>query len=330
MQAIICSKLTGPEALEVRNVAIPLPGPGEIRICVKAAAVNFPDGLITQGLYQFKPGLPFTPGSEAAGIVDAIGEGVTVFRVGDRVACVARWGAFAEYMVAPAASAFALPAAMSFEIAAGFGMAYGTSYHALVQRGGVQAGETVLVLGAGGGVGLAAVQIAKAIGAKVIAAASSPAKLGLARASGADETIDYSHGDLKSAVKSCSNGLGVDIVYDPVGGVLAEPAMRSIAWGGRYLVVGFASGTIPSLPVNLALIKNAAILGVFWGAWSDREPIANKENFAQLMLLYAAGKLDPCIDATFDLSDASKAISWVADGHAKGKIVIRVDGGESA
>ena len=325
MKALICSQLAGPEALAVGDVSLPEPGAGEIRLRVEAASVNFPDVLMVQGLYQFKPPLPFVPGCEAAGVVDAVGAEVTRCKVGDRVACVTQYGAFAEYMIAPPSSTIVdMPAAMSFIDGAAFGMAYGTSYHALVQRAGLRAGETVLVLGAAGGVGLAAVQIAKALGATVIAAASSAEKLDLARANGADATINYATEDLKQAVKAITGGRGADVVYDPVGGKLAEPAMRSIAWDGRYLVVGFASGTIPSLPINLALIKNASIVGVFWGGWANREPAINQRNFAELMPWYADRRIRPIIDRIFSLEDAPAAIRCVMDGRAKGKIVIQV------
>jgi NADPH2:quinone reductase len=324
MRALICSDYSGPDALAVGEVESPVPGAGEIRLRVVAAAINFPDGLITQGLYQFKPDLPFIPGSEAAGWVDAVGPGVSGIAVGDRVAAITRWGAFAEQMVAPASACFTLPPAMGFETGAAFGMAYGTSYHALVQRGMLRAGETVLVLGAGGGVGLAAVQIARALGARVIAAASSDAKLDLARRSGADETVNYVGVDLKQAVKGLTAGRGVDIVYDPVGGRLAEPAMRSIAWGGRYLVVGFASGTIPALPINLALIKSAAILGVFWGVWTERDPATHLENMAALKRLFADRLIDPWIDETISLPEVPAALRRLLAGQTKGKIVVRI------
>lgn len=328
MRALICSTLNGPEALEIGQLPAPQPGPGELRIRVACAALNFPDGLIVQGRYQFKPDLPFIPGSEAAGVVDAIGAGVEGFAIGQRVACTARFGAFAAQMVAPASASFGLSEQMTFDDGAAFGMAYGTSYHALVQRGTLRAGETVLVLGAGGGVGLAAVQIAKALGARVIAGASSARKLALAREAGADVTIDYAKEDLRQAVKAATEGRGADIIYDPVGGAVAEPAMRAIAWGGRYLVIGFASGTIPALPVNLALIKNAMIVGVFWGAWSDREPQRNKENFDALLQLYDAGKLRPPVSQCIALADTPAAIRRLLDGQLEGKVVVRI--GEAA
>lgn len=324
MRGLICSKTDGPEALTIGDMPSPEPGPGELRIRVVSAALNFPDGLIVEGLYQFKPPLPFIPGSEAAGIVDAVGPGVTDVRIGQRVAAIARYGAFAERMIAPAASSFVLSDAMSFDDGAAFGMAYGTAYHALVQRGSLRAGDTVLVLGAGGGVGFAAVQIAKALGARVIAVATPARKLELALQAGADVTIDSAQEDIKAATKDATGGIGADIIVDPVGGDLAEPAMRSIAWGGRYLVVGFASGTIPSLPVNLALIKNAAIVGVFWGAWNDREPEANRANFTALLRLYEDGGLKPPITEKIALADTPATLRRLIEGKLEGKVVVKV------
>lgn len=321
MRALICSELTGPEALSLGELPEPEPGPGELRIQVSAAALNFPDGLIVEGRYQFKPDLPFVPGSEAAGVIDALGSGVTEFTIGQRVGCSARWGAFAEHMIAPSSSCFAIPDGMPYTDAAAFGLAYGTSYHALVQRGRLRKGETVLILGAGGGVGLAAVQIAKALGARVIAGASSPEKLEFARMAGADAILNYREQDLRLSVKELTGGRGVDIVYDPIGGALAEAALRSIAWDGRYLVVGFASGAIPSLPVNLALIKNAAIIGVFWGAWSERNPHANRDNFESLLNLYGNSLLNPAISQMLTLAEVPEAIRDMLDGKIMGKIV---------
>jgi NADPH:quinone reductase len=325
MRALLCSQLTGPDALEVRDIAKPEPGAGEIRLRVEAASVNFPDVLMVQGLYQFKPPLPFVPGCEAAGVVDAVGAAVSRCKVGDRVLCIGQQGAFAEYMIAPPSTTIiTLPKTMPCAAGAALGIAYGTTYHAFMQRTLLRKGETVLVLGAAGGVGLAAVQLAKAFGATVIAGASSAEKLDLARANGADATINYTTEDLKQAVKTLTDGRGVDVIYDPVGGKLAEPAMRSIAWGGRYLVIGFASGTIPSLPINLALIKNASIIGVFWGGWSNREAAINQHNFAELIAMYADRRIAPHIDRIFSLDHAAAAICCVMDGQAKGKIVIQV------
>jgi NADPH2:quinone reductase len=316
MKALLCVEYGPPEKLGIREVEAPSPGPGEIRIVMQAAGLNFPDGLIIQNLYQFKPALPFTPGSEAAGFIDAVGDGCNGLAVGDRVAVMA------ERVVAPASSAVKLPADMPFPEGAAFGMTYGTSYHALVQRADLRSGETLLVLGAAGGVGLAAVEIGKALGARVIAAASSPEKLALAREHGADETIDYSAADLKSTVKDLTAGQGVDVVFDPVGDRFAEPALRSIKWGGRYLVVGFAGGAIPRPPLNLVLLKSAAILGVFWGTWADRNPAANQNNMRALLDLYSQKRIRPHVSRSFPLEEGAKAIRWLLDRKALGKIVL--------
>jgi NADPH:quinone reductase len=327
MKALICPRLMAPDALEVRQIAKPEPEAGEIRLRVAAASVNFPDVLMVQGQYQVKPPLPFVPGCEAAGIVDAVGVGVTRCKVGDRVLCIGQQGAFAEYMIAPpSATIIPLPQAMPFAEGAALGIAYGTTYHAFVQRTVLRKGETVLVLGAAGGVGLAAVQMAKAFGAAVIAGASTDEKLELARANGADATINYTTEDLKQAVKKITDGRGVDVIYDPVGGKLAEPAMRSIAWDGRYLVIGFASGTIPALPLNLALIKNASIIGVFWGGWSNRHPDINQRNFAEVMRMVEQRRIAPRIDRIFSLNDSAAAIRRLMDGQARGKVVVQVGG----
>ena len=323
MRALMCEAHGLPETLVLRDVPTPQPGPGEVRVRVKAASVNFPDSLIIQNLYQTKPPLPFSPGSEAAGVVDAVGEGVAL-RVGDRVAAMTTWGAFAEDVVVQASRCFALPDAMPFDVASGFTMVYGTALHALAQRGRLQPGETLLVLGAAGGVGLAAVETAKAMGARVIAAASSPEKLALARAHGADDLIDYAATDLKSALRELTNGRGVDVVFDPVGGALADPAFRAMAWNGRYLVVGFAAGDIPALPLNLPLVKGAAIIGVFWGAFLTKEPEANAANIARLYDWYKEGVLRPEISHRFPLEDAAAAIRWVMDRKAMGKVVVEM------
>lgn len=323
MRALLCEAHGPPETLVLRDVPTPQPGPGEVRLRVKAASVNFPDSLIIQNLYQTKPPLPFSPGSEAAGVVDAVGEGVAL-RVGDRVAAMTTWGAFAEDVVVHASRCFVLPDAMPFDVASGFTMVYGTALHALAQRGRLQPGETLLVLGAAGGVGLAAVEIGKRMGARVIAAASSPEKLALARAHGADDLIDYAATDLKSALRELTSGRGVDVVFDPVGGALADPAFRAMAWDGRYLVVGFAAGDIPALPLNLPLVKGAAIIGVFWGAFLTKEPEANAANIARLYEWYAQGALRPEISHRFPLEDAAAAIRWVMDRKAMGKVVVEM------
>ncbi len=324
MKAVRCVEHGLPEKLVVDDIALPEPGKGQVRLKVHAAGVNFPDSLIIQNLYQFKPPLPFTPGSEAAGVIDAVGEGVTAFKPGDRALVMTGNGAFAEYVTANVAQTIPIADGMPFDIAAGFTMTYGTSHHALKQRARLQPGETVLVLGAAGGVGLTAVELAKLMGAKVIAAASSDEKLALCREYGADETINYSTADLKDTVKSLTGGKGVDVVYDPVGDRFAEPAFRGIAWNGRYLVVGFAGGQIPSLPLNLPLIKGASIVGVFWGAFTQAEPAMHQANMRELLDWYAAGKLRPHVSRKFALSDGPAAIRWVMDRKATGKVVLEV------
>lgn len=324
MRALMCEVHGLPETLVLRDVQTPQPGPGELLLRVKAASVNFPDSLIIRNLYQTKPPLPFTPGSEAAGVVEAVGDGVTAFKPGDRVAAMTTWGGFAEQVVKDATRCFLIPDAMPFDIASGFTMVYGTALHALKQRGRLQPGETLLVLGAAGGVGLAAVEIGKQMGARVIAAASSPEKLALARAHGADDLIDYGQDDLKSALKTLTDGRGVDVVFDPVGGALADPAFRAMAWDGRYLVVGFAAGDIPAIPLNLPLVKGAAIIGVFWGAFLTREGAAHAANLAQLYDWYAQGALRPEISHRFPLEEAAAAIRWVMDRKALGKVVVEI------
>jgi len=323
MRAIVCEAHGPPEALVLRgDVPVPEPGPGELRIRVRAAGVNFPDSLVIQNLYQVQPPLPFSPGSEAAGTVDAVGAGVTGFAVGDRVAAMTIHGAFAEAVTVPAGRVVPVPDGMDFETAAGFTMAYGTSYHALKQRAGLAPGETVLVLGAAGGVGLAAVELARAMGARVIAAASSDAKLALARSRGADDAINYAEADLRAAVRDLTGGRGVDVVYDPVGAGLAETAFRTLAWQGRYLVVGFAGGTIPSLPLNLPLLKGSSLVGVFWGAFVKNEPMRHRENVAELYRWYAEGRLKPHVSRRFSLEEAPQAIRWIMDRKADGKVVV--------
>ena len=270
MRAVICKEWGPPESLVVEDIAVPEPGKGQVRVAIHASSVNFPDVLIIQNKYQFKPELPFSPGSDLAGVVTAVGEGVTRFKVGDKVMGMTPWGAFAEEAVAEEARLDPLPEGVDFAVAAGFPMVYGTSYHALLDRGELKEGQTVLVLGAAGGVGLAAVEIAKAVGAKVIAAASSAEKLAICKEHGADEVINYVEEDLREALKRvCPKG--PDVIYDPVGGDLAEPAFRSIGWRGKFLVVGFAGGHIPKIPLNLPLLKNASIVGVFWGAFVKTE-----------------------------------------------------------
>ncbi len=300
----------------------PVPGAGEVLVEIKAASLNFPDILIVQNKYQMKPALPFVPGSEYAGTVAALGAGVTHLKLGQSVACLSGTGGFGTHTIAPAERCMPLPPGFSFVDAAAFIMIYATSHHALIDRAQLKAGETVLVLGAAGGVGTAAIQIAKAVGAKVIAAASTDEKCALCKSIGADETINYQTENLRDRLKALTNGNGPDIIYDPVGGDVAEPAFRSIAWRGRYLVVGFASGPIPALPFNLALLKGASIVGVFWGDYSRREPKSNAAMMAELAQWYAQGKIKPVIDATMPMSDLKAAYAHMGSRGVKGKLVM--------
>lgn len=329
MKAILCTRYGNPEELELQEVAVPQPGPGQVRIAVKAAGVNFPDTLIIRNLYQFKPALPFSPGGEVAGIVTALGEGADGsregaggLREGDRVMALCGHGGFAEQVVVDAGKVVRIPEGVAMELAASFTMVYATSYHALADRAALSQGETLLVLGAAGGVGLSAVEIGKALGARVIAAASSAEKLAVCRAHGADEAINYASEDLRERVRSLTAGQGVDVVYDPVGGAYAEPAFRSIGWRGRYLVVGFAHGEIPSLPLNLVLLKGASITGVFWGAYVSREPQAFQTDMQRLLAWVAEGRLKPRISARYSLEDAPQAIRALMDRRAVAKLVV--------
>jgi NADPH:quinone reductase len=324
MKALVCEHFGPPEELVFTDVATPEPGAGEILIEAQFCGLNFPDSLIIQNKYQMKPPLPFSPGGEVAGKIIKLGPGVQGFRVGDRVAALTNWGAFAEFAVASAAQTTLVPESMDLETASAFTLAYGTSHHALVQRAQLHVGERILVLGAAGGVGLAAVEIAKALGAHVIAAASSGEKLDLARAHGADELVNYTTDDLKATMKALTGGRGVDVVFDPVGDRLADPAFRSIGWGGRYLVIGFAGGQIPSLPLNLPLVKGASIVGVFWGDFVARSPELHAQNMAELYAWHAAGKLKPLVSARFDLARGGDAIRWMMERKAVGKVVVEV------
>ncbi len=324
MRAVLCEQHGPPEALAVRDVPVPEPRPGEVLIRARAAAVNFPDCLIIQGKYQFQPPLPFVPGAEVAGEIAALGEGVEGLRVGMRVIGLAGHGCFAERVALPASAIVPIGEAMDHEEAAAFLLTYGTSHHALRQRARLQEGETLLVLGASGGVGLAAVELGKAMGAKVIAAASSDERLALCRDRGADEAVNYAQADLKQAIRELTGGRGADVIYDPVGDRFAEPAFRSIAWNGRYLVVGFAGGEIPRLPLNLPLLKGAAVIGVFWGAFTVREPETHRANIEELMRWHRDGRIRPHISRRFPLAEAGAAIRWVMDRRAQGKIVLTI------
>ena len=322
MHAWLCETLDGVEALKWRELPTPDPKAGEVRIAIKAASLNFPDLLIVQGKYQFKPPLPFVPGSEYAGVVEALGEGVTHLQVGAPVAAIVGTGGFATHACVDASRVLPLPAGFALEDGAAFAFTYGTSHHALMDRAQLQAGETVLVLGAAGGVGTAALQIAKAAGARVIAAASTDEKCALCTQLGADATINYSSQDLREALKSLTGGKGPDVVYDPVGGAWAEPAFRSIAWRGRYLVVGFAGGAIPALPWNLALLKGASVVGVFWGDFVKREPKANAAALMQLAQWYAQGKIKPVLDRQLPMSAIREAYERMGTRQVQGKLVL--------
>jgi NADPH2:quinone reductase len=322
MHAWLCENPTGVDALTWQELPTPQPKSGEVLIEIKAASLNFPDLLIVQNKNQMKPPLPFVPGSEYAGVVQAVGEGVKHLQVGQNVACLTGTGGFATHAIAPAAVCMPLPAGFSYVDAAAFIMIYATSHHALVDRAQLKAGETVLILGAAGGVGTAAIQIAKAAGARVIAAASSDEKCALCTSIGADATINYSKENLREAIKTLTNGKGPDVIYDPVGGDFAEPAFRSIAWRGRYLVVGFASGPIPSLPLNLTLLKGASIVGVFWGDFARREPQANAQMMQTLAGMYAKGQVKPMIDQTLPMNELPKAYAIMGSRSVKGKLVL--------
>ena len=322
MHAWLCEDPTGVDALTWKELPTPEPKAGEVRIAIKAASLNFPDLLIVQNKYQIKPPLPFVPGSEYAGVVEAVGDGVKHLKVGQNVACLSGTGGFGTHTIAPAALCMPLPDSFPHVDAAAFIMIYATSHHALVDRAQLKAGETVLVLGAAGGVGTSAIQIAKALGAKVIAAASTDEKCALCRTIGADATINYSTENLREAIKALTDGKGPDVIYDPVGGEFAEPAFRSIAWRGRYLVVGFASGPIPSLPLNLTLLKGASSVGVVWGGFAKNEPTASAAALAELAQWYAQGKIKPVIDRTMPMAELKAAYAYMGSRGVKGKLVM--------
>ncbi|MBC7499816.1 MAG: NADPH:quinone oxidoreductase family protein [Herminiimonas sp.] len=323
MKAIVCKAWGLPDTLVVEELPEVVPGPGQVAIDVKAAGVNFPDVLIIQNKYQFKPELPFTPGSELAGIVRAVGEGVNYPKVGDKVIAFIGHGAFAQQVLAPAQAVIPMPPGMDFDTAAAITLTYGTSHHAVVDRAQLKAGETMLVLGAAGGVGLAAIEIGKALGARVIAAASTDEKLAVCKAHGADDLINYTTQDLREAIKAATGGKGPDVIYDPVGGIYAEAAFRSIAWRGRYLVIGFANGEIPKLPFNLMLLKGASVVGVFWGEFAKREPKANLAAMQQMMGWLADGTIKPHISARYALADTAQALNDLAARKVTGKVVIQ-------
>ncbi|KRB84499.1 NADPH:quinone oxidoreductase family protein [Noviherbaspirillum sp. Root189] len=323
MKAILCKTWGLPDTLVVEELPDVVPGPGQVAIDVQAAGVNFPDVLIIQNKYQFKPELPFTPGSELAGVIRAVGDGVTNVKVGDKVLAFVSQGAFAQQIAVPAQLVMPMPPGLDFDTAAAVTLTYGTSHHAVVDRAQLKAGETMLVLGAAGGVGLAAIEIGKALGARVIAAASTDEKLAVCKDHGADATINYSTQDLREAIKAATDGKGPDVIYDPVGGIYAEPAFRSIGWRGRYLVVGFANGEIPKLPLNLSLLKGASIVGVFWGEFARREPKANLAAMRELMTWMAEGKIRPHISGRYALADTAQALNDMAARKVTGKVVIQ-------
>jgi NADPH2:quinone reductase len=322
MKAVLCKEFGPIGQLTIEEVPSPTAGPGQVVVTIKACGINFPDGLIVQGKYQTKPPLPFVPGLEVGGVIKEVGEGVTSVKAGQRVIAFTLVGGLAEEAVVGAGAVYPIPDSMSFADAGGFLVTYGTSHHALKHRAQLKPGETLLVLGAAGGVGLTAVEIGKAMGARVIAAASNAEKLALCKDYGADELINYTAEPLRERLKAITGGKGVDVVYDPVGGELAEPAVRSLAWMGRYLVIGFAAGDIPRIPLNLLLLKSSSLVGVYWGEWRKADPEAGREAMAELLSWYAAGKLKPCISATYPLEKAADAIEQVTGRQTKGKVVV--------
>ncbi len=322
MRAWVCENPTGVDALQWQELPAPPLAPGQIRVQIKAASLNFPDLLIVQNKYQMKPPLPFVPGTEFSGVVSEVSEGVKGFVMGQRVAAFGGLGGFATEVCIPAALAMPLPDDFSFEDAAAFICTYATSHHALIDRGALRAGETVLILGAAGGVGTAAIQIAKATGARVLAAAGSETKCQACPTLGADETINYTTQNLRDELKALTEGKGPDVIYDPVGGDLAEAAFRSIAWRGRHLVVGFAQGQIPALPLNLALLKGASLVGVFWGEFAKREPQHNARMLGELAAWYAAGKIKPVLDRVLPLEELPAAFARMAAREVIGKLVL--------
>ena len=324
MKAALVKAYGPPDAIVVEDVPSPEPGAGEVRIRIRACGVNFPDVLMVAGKYQFKPEMPFSPGAEMSGDIDAVGDGVEHLKVGQRVFCMVGHGGMAEQIVVPAAAVVPIPDALDYRIAAAIMMTYGTSYHALKQRAQIQPGETLLVLGAAGGVGLAAVELGVKMGAKVIAAASNEEKLDLARQYGASECINYTEVSLKDTIKAMTGGQGVDVIYDPVGGALFDDCLRALAWRGRLLVIGFASGEIPAAPANLPLLKGASVVGVFWGAFTQREREANDENTRELMQWLLAGELKPHVGTVLPLDQAAEAMNILARREAMGKVVIEM------
>ncbi|MDQ6853941.1 MAG: NADPH:quinone oxidoreductase family protein [Actinomycetota bacterium] len=326
MRAVLCREFGPPESLTVEDVDEPTPADAQVVVDVRACSVNFPDVLIIQNLYQFKPPLPFSPGAEIAGVVSAVGPNVKGITVGDRILASTGWGGLAEKVAVAAGTVIPIPEGIDFVDASAFLYAYGTSHYALKDRARLQPGETLVVLGAAGGVGLAAVELGAVMGATVVAAASSDDKLELCRERGASLTINYATEDLKARIREVTGGAGADVIYDPVGGAFSEPALRAIAWEGRFLVIGFAAGQIPAIPLNLALLKSCQIVGVYWGAFVGRYPDRHRQNVEELMGWWRDGKLRPHVSATYPLERASEAIRELADRRAKGKVVVTISG----
>lgn len=323
MKALLCTRYGGPDDLTLADLPDPTPGPGEAVVRVAAAALNFFDNLIIAGKYQYKPAFPFSPAAEFAGTVESLGPGVTGLKAGDRVMGYTRNGAARQKLAFPVEWLTIVPAGLDFDHAAGLSVTYGTSYYALKDRAHLKSGETLAVLGASGGVGIAAVELGKQMGARVIACASSNDKLDFAKKHGADEGVNYAKDDLRDALKHLGGEHGIDVVYDPIGGDFAEPALRSLAWEGRFLVVGFAAGEIPKLPLNLVLLKSCDVRGVFWGSWTEREPKAHAANMADILRWAAEGKLSGHVHAVYPLAEAATALKAIADRKGMGKIVLR-------
>jgi len=324
MKAVLCKAFGPPESLVLEEIDAPEAGPGQVLVDVHASALNFPDVLMIEGKYQSRPPFPFSPGGEIAGTVAAHGDGVDEFDVGDRVFGGIGVGGFAEQVAVPAATLVRMPDGMSFAQASGISTTYGTSYYALKQRAALMPGETLLVLGAAGGVGLAAVELGKAMGARVIAAASSAEKLAVAREAGADELIDYSDGELKDKVKALTDGKGADVIYDPVGGSLFDQCMRCINWYGRVLVIGFAAGDIPRVPINLVLLKSCQLVGVFFGAWSAKDPAESRRNLEEVLDFYRAGKIQALVGREYPMAQYAEALRCLSERRAIGKVVLKI------
>ena len=324
MKAAVCQSLDGPEKIVVLDLPDPMPAPGEVVVRVNAAALNFLDTLITRGKYQYKPALPFSPAGEVSGVIENVGVGVTQFKPGDRVCGYIGWGGAREKAAVKPDALVKIPDGVSDAAAAGTAIAYGTALHGLKDRGGLKSGETLAVLGASGGAGLAAVELGKLMGARVIAVASTDEKLAICKAHGADAVFNYKTGDLKQGLRDLTNGRGVDVVYDCVGGDFAEAAIRSIAWGGRFLVVGFAAGQIPRIPLNLMLLKNCAVIGVFWGEMTAREPQLQRQNLEEILGWIATGRLRPHISQRYSLADTGKAIASLDQRTVTGKVIIEM------